>query len=760
MKHKNPSGRGGEALAVLERTKIIGAVALLALCGHADPVFSQATSATSRLAGQIPALEEVVVTAEKRSERLQDVPIPVTAISADTLIDKNQLRLAEYYSSIPGLNMTSGGQGDLGVSIRGITTAAAGTFTNPTVGITVDDVPFGSSTGLGGGTFFPDIDPSDLARIEVLRGPQGTLYGASSIGGEIKFVTADPTTDAISGRVQADLNSIYNSHGVGYGARAAVNVTLGDTVAVRVSGSSRQDRGYIDDPLLQKSGVNQVDVNGGRFSVLWRPSDIFSLKLSAFLQKTTGDGTSSVPVNNLGQPLLGDLQQSALRGSGEYTQDVKVYSATFDAKLGRTHLTAVTGYQMDTFNQTVDLTTNSLYGGFLAPGVYGVSGSFANYDHETKKFTQEIRWSSSGGQSLDWLLGVFYTHEDSPTDFVPYAANPATGASVGLLFTDPYPTKFAEYAGFGDLTWHITNRFDVELGARKSEISQIYQETISGPGWLFLGFPGPSFQPPVHSKDNAFTYLVTPKLKVNADLMMYARLASGYRPGGPNPTCQVFGAIPCHFNPDKTINYELGLKGNALHQQISFDASIYYIKWKDIQLNAFNGIGGYLTNASSAKSEGIELAAETTPLKGLKLSAWVAFNNGVLTSGFPPTATVTGVSGDRLPFSSRFSGNLSVDDEFPLATGTMGFLGGSVSYIGDRDGDFPTPPQVTRPVLPSYTKIDFRAGVRYESWKVSLFANNVADKRGVVYFGVGLGAAPMVNFIQPRTIGLSLSRNF
>jgi iron complex outermembrane receptor protein len=405
--------------------------------------------------------------------------------------------------------------------------------------------------------------------------------------------------------------------------------------------------------------------------------------------------------------------------------------------------------------------TPSFYGS-VAQAAFGVPGAASAYDRETKKFTQEIRWSSSGGQSLDWLFGLFYTHEDSLADYVPYAVNPATDQSAGVLLTDPIPTKYAEFAGFGDLTWHITERFDIQVGGRESQIKQVYQETISGPALPLIGFADPSIQPPEHSKDNAFTYLVTPKLKLDADLMIYARLASGYRPGGPNPTCTLFN-LPCHFSSDKTTNYELGLKGKALNHLLSFDASVYYIKWKDIQLEAQNAVAAFLTNGSSAKSEGIELAAEMNPLKGLKISTWVAFNNAVLTAGFPSTASAYGVAGDRLPFSSRFSGNFSVDDEFPLARGTVGFLGGSVSYVGNRESDFSVSPQTARLVLPSYAKIDLHAGVGYESWRVSLFANNVGDKRGIVGLGgaFGLGSTPVLaNYIQPRTVGLALSRNF
>ena len=188
------------------------------------------------------------------------MPVPVTALNAQALVDNNQLRLQDYYTSVPGLNVSPAVQSTQVISIRGITT---GYGTNPTVGITVDGVPYGASTGLGGGQVVPDIDPGDLARVEVLRGPQGTLYGASSMGGLINFVTVDPSTEAVSGRVQVGTDEVYNGAGLGYSARGSVNVPLSDTLALRASGFVREDPGYIDNPILHINGINEAHAGEG-----------------------------------------------------------------------------------------------------------------------------------------------------------------------------------------------------------------------------------------------------------------------------------------------------------------------------------------------------------------------------------------------------------------------------------------------------------------------------------------------------------------
>jgi iron complex outermembrane receptor protein len=696
-------------------------------------------------------LEEIIVTAQKRNERLQDVPVPVTAISADTLINNNQLRLQDYFTSVPGLSVTPGDlHGSPMLAIRGITTG--GGFTNPTVGVVVDDVPYGSSTGNGGGFQAPDIDPSDLARVEVLRGPQGTLYGASSIGGLLKFVTVDPSTDQVSGHVQAGTNSVYNGVGAGYSFRGAVNVPLTDTLAVRASGYARQDPGYVDNVQTGQNGVNKADAQGGRLAALWRPADDFSIKLSALIQRTTVDGSPDVDL----QSGLGDLQQSDLRGTGTYDTRFQAYSATVKAKLGSVDLISLSGYNINSYSDVYDFTP---YFGSVTQSIFGITGSPLVDNNRTTKFTQEIRLSAPIGQKFEWLFGAFYTREKSEFVQVVLAENPVTGARVGTSLDATLPSTFEEYAVFTDVTYRVTDRFDVQIGGRESQNRQTFAETETG-----AVFSSPVIQPEARTKDDSFTYLVTPRFKVSPDLMVYARLASGYRPGGPNANSVAQGTPPS-FQPDKTKNYEIGVKGDLLAHALSFDASLYYIDWNNIQVQLTlppHG-AGYTANAGGAKSQGVEFSVESRPLAGLTVAAWIAWDDAVLTKAFPPTSSAYGVSGDRLPYSSRFSGNLSVEQDFPLWSSVTGFVGGSVSYVGDRKGVFTSPPPTIPPRqdFPAYARTDVRTGLRYDSWMVNLFVNNVANKRGLLTGGLGTDFNPNAfNFIQPRTVGLSVSKTF
>lgn len=282
---------------------------------------------------------------------------------------------------------------------------------------------------------------------------------------------------------------------------------------------------------------------------------------------------------------------------------------------------------------------------------FGVTGTPLVEDDRTTKFTQELRLSAPIGQNFDWLLGAFYSHEYSDYDFRYMAENPATGAVLGQDLNTNWWVTFSEYAAFADLTYHVTDRFDIQVGGRDSHIMETYKEVDTGyfvP--LFYGVPSPVIRPEVDSTANAFTYLVTPRFRVSSDFMMYARLASGYRAGGPNAVYAGPGTPP-HYDPDKTQSYEIGAKGDFLDRTLSVDASVYYIDWKDIQISLINPQTGITFNAngSQAKSQGVELSVESRPLTDLTISGWVAWDDAVLTQPFPPTAATHAASGDRLP---------------------------------------------------------------------------------------------------------------
>jgi outer membrane receptor protein involved in Fe transport len=393
-------------------------------------------------------------------------------------------------------------------------------------------------------------------------------------------------------------------------------------------------------------------------------------------------------------------------------------------------------------------------GGFFQQ-LYGndVDGAPSIASSRNRKFTQELRLTTPLGSKADWLIGAFFGHESSPDTLTGVLAqDTSTGQNVANFQSIVSPVTYEEYALFSDLTLHLTNRFDLQIGGRQSHINQSEGQTISGDA---VG--GQSLVvPDVTAHLNAFTYLFTPQFRISSNLMSYARLASGYRAGGAN----VNPGVPPQYEPDKTKTYELGLKGSAGEGALSFDASVYYIDWTNIQLQVISAPvpplipQSYIANSGGAKSQGVELTLESRPHRGTSLRLSGSWDDAVLTSALPANSAVLGADGDRLPYSARFSGSFSAEQTFPIAGGMDGYVGGTVSYVGHRQGEFP--PGGARGELPAYTKTDLLAGLRVKSWDAHLYVNNLADERGIMFF------VPVntTQYIQPRTIGLEWRYTF
>jgi len=716
-------------------------------------------------------LEEVIVTAQKREERQQDVPIAMTVLDPTELARNGQNRLIDYFASVPGLSVQSNGSvaGTQYLTIRGLST---GLNQNATVATVIDDVPTGSGSQIVfGNVTSPDIDPSDLARIEVLKGPQGTLYGADSLGGLIKYVTVDPSTEALSGRVEASGVGIPVG-GLGYAVRGAMNIPASDTVAIRVSGFTRRDPGFTENLTSGQTNVNSADVYGGHIAVLWRPSEDVSLKVSGLIQQTDGNGASyfnaQIGADGSVQPTLGYLKYTGQAFADPYTTQEQLYSATLKAKVGEAELVSVTGYSDNKLHAWFDLGT--LFGFLTPPGNSGWALTGDEQIWETKTFSQELRLSSTIGHWLDWLVGGFYTHQNSPNSQQNiFAADPATGAIGNLLLNGIHgPFTLSESAIFSALTFHITSRFDLQVGGRQSWNKQAYDSASLGVGVPDLyGVPSPFVEPSLHATGDAFTYLVTPQFKVSQDLMIYARAASGYRIGGPNLNYGLPG-VPQDYKPDRTTNYELGIKGAVLEHRLNFDVAAYYIDWRDFQISSTTPGGMfYEANAGTAKSKGVEFSVQATPTRGLTITGQASYNNAVLTEDLPPGVVAQGAygpSGTQLPYSIRWSGGVTANQDFPIANEWKGFIGGALTYVGLRYGEFALSPTTPRPQYPEYATLNLRAGARSESWLFNLYVNNVADKRGIAgaqqTFAVGVTGGYYGTIIQPRTVGLSVSKTF
>jgi outer membrane receptor protein involved in Fe transport len=692
-------------------------------------------------------LSEIVVTAQKRVERLIDVPIPVTAVNPQSLEQSGEVKITDFYMQVPGLSVSPGELATQTLAIRGIT---SGAYSAATVGLLVDDVPFGGT----GSNVVPDLDPGDLQRIEVLRGPQGALYGASTMGGLIKYVSLDPSTSEVSGRVSVGTESVTNGTSLGYTARGSVNLPVSSNFAIRVSGYDREDPGYLDNATLGVRGINEDHSQGGHIAALWTPTDVFSARFSVLYQQTNGESPNATT------PAFGRYQQDYIASVGPYNKKSSLYSLELTDKLGPVTLTSISGYNFNEFHDTWDVTPSFGGPGNLTDMSFGVTGAGLLSYGSTSKWTQELRAAVPIGSMFDVLAGLFYTHEGSQSWQNIYGANPTTGEIAGSGYFGTQPSIYDEYAGFATLTYHATSALDLEVGGRFSKIEQFYSQQAFTGDWIpaFYGGTGTTYIVGEESAGSKpVTFLFTPRYTFSPDVMAYMRIASGYRPGGSNGNAP---GVPPQYSPDKTITYEIGSKGEVLDRLLSFDASLYYIRWQGIQVELSNAAGYiYNANASQAKSDGIELSLSSTPITGLKIAGWITAGNAEITKTLiDNNAGLYTLDGDRLPYSTRFSGNLSVDGEHNLGSELKGTAGLLVAYVGNREAELTSSPE--RQYLPAYVRTDVHAGLSLGGWSGRLFINNIFNKDGVIAGGVGSFPSGTFYYIQPRTVGGSITRSF
>jgi iron complex outermembrane receptor protein len=736
--------------------------ALIVLISALTPfIWRQSLSldATPRSDSDADSLETIVVTAEKREERLQEVPMSVTALSGG-LLDKLQARdFSDFAVMVPGLSLMSTGPGITQLTLRGQNAGGDGS----TVAVYIDESPFGSSNALlNGSVLSGDFDTWDLQRIEVLRGPQGTLYGANSEGGLLKFVTQAPILGNFSGEVEATGESVDHG-GNGGDVRAVVNLPLGNIAALRISAFDQDMAGYIDDPLSGQRDVNSGHKDGGRASLLLAPTDTFSIRLTATEQETKTSGNPAYDGNpNTLQPLHGDLtQERYITEPNNFKYEN--YNATINWNPGPVSVVSTTTYSVLNTDQITD-DTNVVFVppsttlGEVLTGAFGTpTGGYENNNASMEKVTQEIRLASPVSDFLEWQIGGYYTRETGLLEQHLNALTLPSGAPAALpsLEVVSLPSTYKEWAGFGDVTYHFNSQFDVQLGGRWSTNEQTATESISG---LLVG--ATSFSVP--SKGNVFTYSVAPRWHVDANTMVYARLATGFRPGGPNVLPPVAPpSVPRAYGSDSTVNTELGIRSTQLDGHLSIDVAVFHVDWKDIQLlelvDTFNVNG----NGGKARSQGVEWTFAYLPVHGLTFTWTGAYTDAELTT---PAPAVNGQSGDPLPFAPKFSTSLDGEYEWAAFADYNGFTGVTWSYIGTRSTDFASSNAVV-PVqvgLPSYDTVAVRAGLENSRYRVELYGKNLSDARGITGYASsgapGLGA--QINVIQPRTVGVTVSAKF
>ncbi|WP_044559350.1 TonB-dependent receptor [Azospirillum sp. B4] len=712
------------------------------------------TSAWAQQAAPSPAadadmLEEIVVTAQKRTQRLIDVPQSVSAVSAEALQQSHADRLDDFFTRVPSAALVETQAGQARLILRGINTGGVGA----TVATYVDETPYGSATSLANGAILtPDLDPVDLERVEVLRGPQGTLYGANSLGGLVKYVTVAPSTEGV--HASAEMNMEDVGHGdTGWSGRASVNVPVTDTLAVRASGFYRRDPGYIDDQRGNKD-INDGRTYGGRVSAQLRPNEALTLRATVMLQNLDSNGTNQEDVDPVTlKPVLGEYTQARIASQPSDMQ-YRVYNLTGSYDFGPVQLMSSTSFS--TLYQNALEDASGLYGPLLT-GAFGVPLGVSQVQKvQQRRFTEEVRLASTGGGWLDWTVGGFYTRERNAIIQELNGVDDPTGTPLpdyaGLADVS-LTSRYEEYAGFANGTVHLSDQFDVTFGGRYSHNEQDALELAAGP-------LGGDANYTAHSSDGVFTYSVAPSFKPNEDTTLYVRVAKGYRPGGPNvlpPGAP--DAVPRQFGADTTTNYEVGVKSDLWGRKLSVELTGFYIDWDNIQLFTSVDDYGVNINGGSARSQGIEASVTVKPLTGLTVALNGALVDATLTADAP--ALVGGLKGDRLPYTARYSSTLAVEYQRPLTETVDGFAGFSWRYTGARESAFDT--SYGQRHLSAFSQVDAHAGVTFGAYRIEGFVRNLTDSRGIMDVGAAgsaLNGNVTAAIVRPRSFGATLGVRF
>jgi len=747
MRHRCGGQSGRLGLSAM-RLAVLGLCGGLHLAGNAQ---AQASEPPAAKASGVESLDTVVVTAQRRREPAREVPLTADVLKGDALERGGYQSLRDVAALLPGLNFSQAGTatGQSQITMRGISTGAQ---VGATVGMYVDDVPYGSSSAYaGGGAAALDLGLFDLANVEVLRGPQGTLYGASAMGGLIKYVAAEPEAGYFGGQATAELSSVKGGR-VGHVLRGLVNApVLSDSAALRVTLYQRTEGGFIRDLNHGSRVVDGSRTDGGRVALLLKPTRDVSLRLTAMTQRLERDGSAQEDVDMAtGQP-KDQPGTKRLFVSEPSTVRNDLLTAALKADLKWATVESITGWQRSTTDGRSD--PSALYVPYL--GQIGIvnPGYALDYTFYNRKLSQELRLTSARSRELEWLVGAFYANEGGEKTQLLQPLNPQLQPIPPLLADARFPSSYREAAVFGTATYYLTPQTDLTLGVRRARNRQHLDQTFAG---LFAPPP----QPASDSSENVTTWLLTARWRPDASQALYARAASGYRPGGPLPVVMdpVTGK-PLNkpfFQSDTLWTYELGWKATLIPATLSTELALYQINWNDIQVftasAGFSGIG----NAGRARSRGLEWTLRAAPTQGLRVSTALSLIDAKLVDDSPDLG---GLAGDRMPDTAKASAALQADRDFEWA-GRPAHLGFTWRYTGDRFNAFKASPGTPQYRLPAYTTFDLRGGIALGRASLDFFVRNLTSRRGQTAADTSLslaGGPARVNLVAPRTVGVQLS---
>jgi iron complex outermembrane receptor protein len=786
---------------------------LFAACvGIAATVAAPLSPAQTVAAGS-GGLEEIVVTANKlNAQKVLDIPASIQAISGDSLQNISASGIMSIAGEVPGLSIQDLGPGDKKYVIRGINSTG-----DATTGVYYGEAVISGSNADDGGGFESDIRLYDMNRVEVLRGPQGTLYGASSMSGTIRFIPNSPDLNTLGGYVT--LEGSETSHASGnYNINGEVNLPIIDGVlALRMVGWKLYDSGYINQyrvgegltaitnigtakaPNFQTlpvpgigfvKGVNDDDVGGGRAIVRFHPNDDLTIDANYTTQTETSGGSSRYTPAGVaafsGGPILPiqgcDLCNTDVTLS-PWKDNLTVFGVTVEYKTGIGTVTGTTNQ----YNRTTGFTFDS------TPVLvsFDVPVPAETLEPRTRKVnSSELRFASDLNSPVNFVAGVYREHETQELN-VDVIATGANGLVIGpfsssnaqdaLNFPGVGDTFFGrtddrndtQYAGFGEATWKITDAWSAVAGVR------YFTETLNGVQTQthpFGGFPGaPNLVPIVDPEEtfNKVTWKINTSYKFSEEVLGYATISTGFRSGGLNAVSEPFEPIPSAYSPDSLTNYELGAKGRLFGGLFDYQADVYFIKWNNIQVQETTADAAFVFqgNAGTADVKGFEFEFTAHPIDYLSATFAGSYQEAYLTQGATPEQyalnKTLGRTGDGIPNVPRFQANFGLNYTRPIMNGWEGVVATDLSFRGRENSYFSSavlsvgPPIVYENIpLSSYTLVNLRLGVINGPWSVTAFARNLTDKRAQVSAINSAQDPDALLTVRPRTIGLTATRKF
>jgi len=792
------------------------------------PVFSHAYAETAGAAPDQPApTAEVVVTALKHSSTVQTTPASIEAVSGADLQARGITSLATLAQGTPGVSLKSEGPSQTEIEMRGMTSSGGN---SATVGFYLDDVPLSGPANGQNGHVIIDPDLYDLGRVEVLRGPQGTLFGSGSMGGTVRLITNQPDPTSYHASGESTLSGTEGGS-FNHNDNLMVNIPLvQDKLALRIVGSENYTSGWIDRVVAQPGTFPQVDSTGTvrgdvaaapvakqypgsnayqvyatRATLLWKPTEDLTITPSFFYETSKQNGPSAYDsvsaTNQAPGAALAHYQPFDI--AEPLTDEFTAYSLNINYHMAWADLTSSTAYwsrlstqteeASEAFNNPDTGVTNYVNGvNSSGQGYYGPNGSGPESGYErdpTNQFSEELRLTSKGGGPLTWVAGVYYSHFHSTWTFNSTTPNYSSYTDLGSLLPgntpspattpdwfDAYePSTNSQTAAFGDVTYALTDALKLDVGGRLTYDDYRFSSCITGWGSA-QGAATPSCTGVIRLHSTSFDPKINLSYTFTRDLMVYATVSSGFRPGGGNAlyptTGLVWGAafaemnytgnkFPSTYKPDRVWSYELGEKARFFDRRLTVNASVYYEHWHDIQLEAYPDDWALNINGKVATIYGAEVDILAKLGAGFDLQLEGGYVNTTLDGG--PHWDIVPVN--KLPEVAPESGTAILNYTRPLSDDYTFTAKVETTYTGKRYSlAFPEPytPYGAYVPMAAYDLTNLRAGIKYrDGWTATVFVDNVFNKHAQLesLYPENLGDAAFNRVItnQPLTAGIDLS---